>query len=146
MILLDANLLIYAYHQGSEWHPPARRWLTKVLEEEAIVALPWGVLLAFLRLSTNQRVFSSPYSSREATDIVASWLERPNVVALQPGEAYWHILRELICETRAAADLIADAHLAALAIEHSATLCSTDRDFARFPGLKFLNPLAVRSH
>lgn len=144
MIVVDANLLIYAYHQGSEWHVPARRWLTNVLEEEAIVALPWSVLLAFLRLTTNKRVFSLPFKCREATDIVESWLERPNVVALQPGEAYWHILRDLIGEAQAVADLIVDAHLAALAIEHSATLCSTDRDFTRFPGLKLLNPLAAR--
>jgi hypothetical protein len=115
-----------------------------VLEEEAIVALPWSVLLAFLRLTTNKRVFSLPFKCREATDIVESWLERPNVVALQPGEAYWHILRDLIGEAQAVADLIVDAHLAALAIEHSATLCSTDRDFTRFPGLKLLNPLAAR--
>ena len=143
MILVDTNLLIYAYHQGSDSHVPARRWLTSVLEMESLVALPWSVLLGFLRLTTNKRVFSAPFNSREATEIVESWLERPNVVALQPGEAYWHIFRDLILETHAMADVITDAHLAALAIEHGATLCSTDRDFARFPGLKLLNPLAT---
>jgi hypothetical protein len=142
MILIDTNLLIYSYHQGSDWHLPARRWLTTVLETESFIALPWSVLLAFLRLTTNKRVFSSPYSGREATEIVNSWLERANVVALEPGEAYWRILRDLIGETQATAELIPDAHLAALAIEHSAVLCSTDRDFTRFPGLRLLDPLA----
>lgn len=141
MILVDANLLLYAYHAGAPQHAAARDWLEAALAGRDPVGLAWSGILAFLRIGTSPRVFERPYRIEEAEAIVSSWLDCPAVSVLKPGERYWEILRALLLEARAEAALVSDAALAALAIEHGATLCSTDRDFRRFRQIKLRNPL-----
>jgi uncharacterized protein len=141
MILVDANLLLYASDTASVRHEAARRWLETTLSEPEPVGLAWVALLAFLRVGTNPRLRRDALSLAEATSIVADWLERPMVTLLNPGERHWEILRDLVIKGQAFGSLIMDAHLAALAIEHGATLATSDRDFARFPGLHILYPL-----
>lgn len=141
MILVDANLLLYAYDASSEHHDAARSWWERQLSEPGLVRLAWITVTAFLRIGTHPRVFREPMSIAEACDHVASWFERPMVGLLDPGERHWSILSALLRESRAVGNLVSDAHLAALAIEHGATLCSTDRDFRRFDGLSWENPI-----
>lgn len=141
MILVDANLLLYAYHAGASQHDAAKNWLEAALAGRDPVGLSWSTILAFLRVGTSPRVFERPYRIEEAEAIVSSWLGSPAVIVLQPGERYWDILRTLLLEARVEAALVTDAALAALAIEHGATLCSTDRDFRRFKQLKLRNPI-----
>jgi uncharacterized protein len=141
MILIDANLLLYASDIASVQHQAARRWLENTLSGDEPAALSWAAVLAFLRVGTNPRVRRDAFSIAEALAIVAGWLERPTVTLLNPGERHWEILQDLMARGQARGPLITDAHLAALTIEHGATLATTDRDFARFPGLKFFNPI-----
>lgn len=142
MILVDANLLLYAYDPDSPRHEASRRWLEEVLSGTGLVRFAWITLWAFLRISTNPRVFVRPLSSAEAMDAVTEWLAQPNAGILDPGERHLEILAALLRDGQAAGPLVMDAALAALAIEHGATLCSTDRDFARFDGLDWRDPLA----
>lgn len=141
MILLDANVLLYACDDHSPHHAAARNWLEKTLSGPEPAALSWTTILAFLRLATDPRVFRRPLPIAQAAEIIAGWLEGPRFALLDPGERHWRILRRLLLDGQASGKLVMDAHLAALAIEHGATLASADRDFARFPGLKLLNPL-----
>ena len=141
MILVDANLLLYAYHPKAEQHEKSRGWLEAVLSGTDVVGFAWLTLWAFVRISTNPRVFENPLSASEAADAVSSWLDQPVSTILQPGERHWDILRALARDGQAVGPLFMDAVLAAIAMEHGATLCTTDRDFARFPGLKWTNPL-----
>lgn len=141
MILLDANLLLYAYNSSFAQHARAKGWLETTLSTPAPVGLPWITILAFVRISTNPRAFPEPVSPDEAVAIVSEWLKHPTIVIVEPGDRHWEILRELLLTTQARASRVMDAHLAALAIEHGATLCTTDRDFALFPGLRMINPL-----
>ncbi|HEV2439953.1 MAG TPA: type II toxin-antitoxin system VapC family toxin [bacterium] len=141
MILLDANILLYAYNASDRRHERARPWLEQLLIQPEPIGFAWTTILAFLRLSTNPRVFEHPFLPEEAVPVVSSWIARPNAIILQPGERHWQILSNLLAETSARGALIMDAHLAALAIEHGAELATTDKDFARFPGLRALNPL-----
>ncbi len=142
MILVDANLLLYAYNPSLERHVAAKTWIEGLFSGPETVALPWPVLLAFLRIVTNPRAFERPLAIDEARSIVEEWLGLPTVVVPNPGERHWAILSSLLDTTRPRGALVMDAHLAALAIEHAAELCSTDRDFSRFPGLRWRNPLA----
>ena len=105
------------------------------------VALPWNVVLAFLRLTTRSGLFRRPLSVAAALDLIASWLERDSVTLIHPGPKHYQLLRELLLERGTGGNLTSDAHLAALAIEHGAQLCSLDGDFSRFPGLNWRNPL-----
>lgn len=141
MILVDVNLLLYAYNPSAEQHQKARHWLEDVFSGHEPIALTWLVILAFLRLTTNRRIFPDPLSMADATLIVSTWLERSQAIIVHPRENHWEILLQAISAGKATAALITDAHLAALAIEHGATLYTSDRDFARFPKLKFENPL-----
>lgn len=141
MILIDAKLLLYAYHPKAEQHDKSRRWLEAVLSGTDIVGFAWLTLWAFVRISTNPRVFDNPLSASEAADAVSSWLDQPVSTILQPGDRHWDILRAVARDGQAVGPLFMDAVLAAIAMEHGATLCTTDRDFARFPGLKWKNPL-----
>jgi len=141
MILVDANLLLYAHDASSAHHAAARRWLENTLSGDEPVGLPWAVVLAFLRVGTNPRLRKDAPTLEEATAIVAGWLERPTVTLVNPGERHWEILREIMTKGQARGPLVTDAHLAALAIEHGSSLATADRDFARFPGLNFFNPL-----
>lgn len=141
MILLDANLLIYAYDRRSPFHKAARNWIERVLDTEPVIGLPWITLMAFMRITTHI-ASPVPQSIELAAAIVDDWLARPNVRTVGPGERHWEILRSTATEGQARGALFTDAALAALAIEYGATLCTADRGFARFPGLRFVNPLA----
>lgn len=141
MIILDANLLIYAYNRGSMKHPAARAWLERVFSGSEPVGLPWQTISAFVRITTNVRLSGNPLTAEAAVEIVDRWLEQPNVQALGPGEQHWPLFRQMLVEGQAFGDLTSDAQLAALAIEHGGVLHTTDRDFARFPGLRWTNPI-----
>lgn len=141
MILVDANLLLYAYHQQAAHHQRARTWLEATLSGTQLVRFPSLSLWAFLRITTNPRVFAKPLSAAEASAAISSWLAQPIAAVLEPGERHWEILDQLMREGQVKGPLVMDAVIAALAIEHGATLHTTDRDFARFPGLKWRNPL-----
>jgi uncharacterized protein len=141
VILVDANLLIYAHNTLAQQHERAKQWLLATLDSDETIGLAWAPLLAFLRITTGIRSFIDPMSLAEAGGIVTGWLAHPRVSVLQPTERHWTILGRLLAEGQARGPLVMDAHLAALAIEHGATLCTTDRDFTRFKGLRLLNPL-----
>ncbi len=142
MILVDANLLFYAYHPRAQQHERSKRWLESALAGSVAVRFAWMTLLAFLRISTSPRIFEQPLSMDEAAAIVTSWLTQPGVDTLEPGERYWGILADLLRDAQVSGALVSDAALAALAIEHGFTLYTTDRDFSRFHGLSTVNPLA----
>ena len=141
MIVPDVNLLIYAADSSSPHHAPAARWWTGALNGAVVVGLPWSTILAFVRLITSPRVFVQPLNSGQALDAVQNWMSRPHVVALEATQRHLALVRGLLEGVGTAGNLVSDAHLAALAIEHGATLHSADADFSRFPGLKWVNPL-----
>jgi hypothetical protein len=141
VILVDANLLLYAYQPRAPQHEKSRTWLEGVLSGPELVRFTWLTLWAFLRIATSSRVFEKPLTVQEAETIVSAWLAQPNTGIVEPGERHWEILRDLMRDGQTVGPLVMDAVLAAVALEHGATLCSTDRDFSRFPGLKWLNPL-----
>jgi uncharacterized protein len=140
MKLLDANILLYAYDSDSAHHAACRSWLEAAFNSEEIVALPWQTLLAFLRIATNSRATRKPLQSAEACNLVSSWLNQANVSVIGAGERFWQLLQDQIREAQITGPLVNDAALAALALEHGATLCSVDRDFRRFRGLKLIDP------
>lgn len=144
MTLIDANVLLYAYDRTSLHHQPAREWFEASLSSSEQVGLAWMTVLAFMRISTSPRPLDHPLSIAEAASLVSAWLARPTVTLLTPGERHWGILRRLLAEGQAQGPLVMDAHLAALAIEHGATLATTDKDFTRFPGLRIINPIQPR--
>ena len=141
MKLLDANILLYAYDTSSSHHEICRAWLESAFNADEMIALPWQTILAFVRISTNPRAVKHPLSSANACAIVGTWLERPNVVVINAADRFWNILRQQILDAQVSGPLVTDAALAALAIEQGATLCSTDRDFRRFQGLKLVDPI-----
>ena len=141
MILVDANLLIYAFDNASPHHTAARSWFDERLSGAAPVGLPWESLLAFLRIVTNPRFYSSAASTARAWQAVREWLASDNVWMPLPIERHAAILAELLSGAGVRANLVPDAHLAALAISHGLILCSADAGFARFPGLRWTNPL-----
>jgi hypothetical protein len=141
--LVDANLLLYAYHMRAPEHARSRAWLEAALSGPERVGFAWLTLWAFLRIATNPRIFDRPLSVSEAEAAVSSWLAQPAAAIIEPGERHWEILRGLMREGQAAGPLVMDAVVASIAIEHGATLCTTDRDFSRFPKLKWINPLAT---
>jgi uncharacterized protein len=108
-------------------------------------AFTWTVILAFLRLATDARVYRQPLSMSQCAELISEWFAASRFVLLEPGQRHWEILRRLLVNGQASRRLVMDAHLAAVAIEHNATLASADRDFARFPGLRFFNPLLSSS-
>lgn len=142
MILVDANIPLYAEDSLSAQHEAALAWWDAQLGGSEPVLLCWPVLTAFLRIGTNVRLQRRPLTLREATERVQSWFEQPCVRLIHPTEQHWAILKKMLRGGNATANLVSDAHLAALAVEHNAVLFSTDTDFARFPGLKWRNPLA----
>ena len=142
MIVLDANLLLYAYDVSSSQHVPARSWIEEVFSGSALLGLPWQTIAAFLRITTNPRLPGQRFTLQEAVDIVDSWIAQPNVRLLAPGENHWPLFRQMMMAGQALGPLVSDAHLAALAIESGGVLHTTDRDFARFPDLRWTNPLA----
>jgi toxin-antitoxin system PIN domain toxin len=144
MMLVDANLLLYAYDPAAREHEASRHWLEASLSGTVLVRFSWLTVWAFLRIITNPRVFERPLTMAEAEHHVSSWLAQPVAGILEPGERHWEILRPLARDGQVSGPLVMDAALAAIAIEHGATLCTTDRDFARFPGLTWMNPIASR--
>lgn len=142
MKITDANLLLYAYNESAAPHTKAKKWLEETLSSPEIFGLSWQAITAFLRLSTSAKAFPLPFAVTEAVEIVEDWLEQPQVKILTPTEKHWKIFSDLITEGQTGGAIMADAHLAALAIEHGAVLATTDKDFTRFSKLKTINPLA----
>jgi hypothetical protein len=141
LILVDANILLYARVESFPQHQSARNWLDSQLSGVHRVGLPWASLLAFLRLVTNPRIFQHPEAMAEAWRQVTEWLACDLVWIPEPTERHFQVLGQLVALPGVRANLVPDAHLAALAIEHGLTLCSSDRGFARFPGLAWRDPL-----
>jgi uncharacterized protein len=142
MIVVDANLLLYAYGESSLHHQQARVWLEDVLSGAETVGLPWQSLAAFIRIATDPRIPGYRRSAQEALGVVSEWLEQPAVRLLVPGERTLAVFRQMVVEGQASGPLVSDAEVAALTIEYGGVLHTTDRDFARFPGLRWVNPLA----
>lgn len=142
MRMVDLNVLLYAVNANSFHHAAASRWLDAALNSSNTVAMPWVVLLGFIRLTTSRQVFETPLDVNVAIETVNEWINRPNVFVLGPGEHHWAILARLLSRTGSAGNLTTDAHIAALAIEHGCVLYSTDSDFARFSEVEWVNPLA----
>ena len=143
MILVDANLLIYAANLDAVEHERSRQWLDQQLSGPTRVGLPWPSLLAFMRISSNPAMLRHPLTPANAWRQVRMWLESDVAWIPVPGDRHADILERFLQAPLATSRLIADAHLAALAVEHGLTLCSADGDFAKFSGLKWLNPLAA---
>ncbi len=141
MILVDANLLLYAYDRSSPHHEAAREWLEGALNGVKPIRFAWVTLLAFLRISTDSRALTRPLSMEDSKKAVREWFQQPCVDVLDPSEKHFSILSDVLERGQARGPLVMDAHLAALAMEHGAVLHSTDRDFSRFPGLDWVNPL-----
>ena len=141
MIVLDANILLYAYDSASLQHVKARSWIEYVFSGITPIGLPWQTVSAFLRIMTNPRLPGNRFTIEEATQLVDRWLEQPNIRLLAPADDHWPLFRQMIVEGQAPGPLISDAHLAALTMEFGGVLHTTDRDFARFPGLRWVNPL-----
>jgi uncharacterized protein len=141
LIVIDANILLYAYSAPSPKQERAQAWLEETLSGKEPVGLPWQVISAFLRIGTNPKLPQLRRPVEEVAGIVDAWLQQPVVQLLVPGEQHWSIFRQTMVEGQASGDLVSDAQIAALTIEHGGVLFTTDRDFARFPGLRWKNPL-----
>jgi uncharacterized protein len=139
--LPDVNLFLYAYNSESPHHAAAQEWVEETLRGTETVALAWTMLLGFIRVSTRPAVFARPLEVEAAIGFVEQWLAQPAVTVVHPTERHAAVLRDLLAPLGAAGNLTSDAHLAALAIEHGATLYSGDNDFARFAGLRWVDPL-----
>jgi toxin-antitoxin system PIN domain toxin len=143
MKLIDTNLLIYAYVPELPQHPAARRWFEQALSEDEAVGLSWHSVLGFVRIVTNSRVWRVPVPLEKAATIVDEWLQQQSVELVLPTPRHWTTLRDMLVSGQAGGPLSSDAHVAALAREHGATIYSTDRDFLRFPGIRVVNPLST---
>lgn len=141
MRLIDINLLVYSVDDTSSRFDRASSWVQQVMAGRETVAMPWAVLAGFVRVTTNPRVMSAPLTVGAALDDVDGWLARPNVVVVEPTDRHAAVLRELLAPIDVGGNLVSDAHLAALAIEHGAELNSCDTDFSRFSGLRWRDPL-----
>ena len=142
MKLVDANLLLYAVNADAPLHRKAKPWFEGVLSGTEPVGFEWTVLLAFLRLSTRSTVFPAPLELEDALTLIDGWLSQPCAVVVLPTDRHFEILRGLLAPLGSAGNLTSDAHLAAVALGHGAELCSCDADFARFPAVRWTNPLA----
>jgi toxin-antitoxin system PIN domain toxin len=140
VIIPDINLLVYAYNADAPYHEAAKQWWERLLSKDEPVGLPWAVILGFVRLMTHPRVVVDPLAPADALAIVRSWVERPSVELLDPGPRHLSLLGKLLEEAGVAGSLTTDAHIAALAMEHRCTVCTTDADFARFSGVRTLDP------
>lgn len=141
MIVLDANILLYAYDSACAEHKKARSWLETVFSGQQPIGLPWQTISAFLRIHTNSKLPGDRFTTEDAARVIDRWMELPQVRLLVPGERHWSLLRQILLEGKVRGPLTTDAELAALTIEHGGVLYTTDRDFARFPGLRWVNPL-----
>lgn len=145
MILVDANLLIYAVNRDANHHKRARDWLEQALSGPVEIGFAWIVVLAFIRVTTRAGIMDRPLHYTHALSYVDGWLEQPNAGLVSPGERHWPIFRNLLSGTGSAGNLTSDAHLAALAIEYGAEIYSADYDFRRFTGVTHINPLEDRN-
>jgi uncharacterized protein len=141
VIVLDANILLYAYDDKSAHHYAARKWVAEALSGRDLVGLPWQSVWAFLRIATDQRIFSNSLPMKTALEVVHLWVGRRQVQLLAPGEQHLGLLGKMLIEGGVRGSHTTDAALAALTIEHGGILHTTDRGFARYPGLRFVNPL-----
>jgi toxin-antitoxin system PIN domain toxin len=141
-MLIDANLLLYAFDTSSALHERAREWLTQQLNGEMPVGIPWESVVAFVRISTDPRIASHPLTADDAWRVVEQWFAMPNVWAPMPTDRHADVLGGLLRKYRLTAKLVPDAHLAALAVEHGLEVCSADTDFARFSEITWRDPLA----
>ena len=143
MNLVDANVLLYAVNSDARHHERSRRWLDGQLSGDGVVAFSWIALLAFLRLATKSGLFPSPLTVEEATDRVDAWLASPSAVLLEPTRDHAAVLRRMLMSAGAEGNLVNDAHLAALSIEHRCSVVSFDNDFTRFDGARWARPPAL---
>ncbi len=141
MIVPDLNLLLYAYNDGAPLHARALRWWEDLLNGNEPLGIPLLVAVGFIRLSTKPNVLSRPFSTDGAIDTVEGWFGLPHVAPLNPGAEHLTLLRRVLAAAGVGGDLVTDAHLAALALEHEAEVHTNDSDFGRFPGLRWRNPL-----
>ncbi|MCY4036300.1 MAG: type II toxin-antitoxin system VapC family toxin [bacterium] len=141
MIVPDVNLLVYAYNEDAPYHEQARTWWEGLANGAERVGFPWMVVAGFVRIVTQHRTAVRPVPPEQAVDLVAEWLSLPQVAPLNPGAQHLAIFRRLVVATGVGGNLTTDAHIAALAIEHQGEVHSNDSDFARFPGLRWRNPL-----
>lgn len=141
MILPDINLLLYAHHPRAPQHPQALAWWNGCLQGSEGIALAWAVIQGFVRITTHPRIFQNPLPVAGALERVEEWLTLPHVHLIHPAQTHFHRWSELLNQIGTAGNLTTDAHLAALAIERGLILHTTDADFARFPGLKWKNPI-----
>jgi hypothetical protein len=142
MIIVDVNLLLYAYDGRSPLHEQARMWWQSALSGPELIGLPWQTVYAFLRISTNPRISGDQVTMERALTLVEQWMKLSKVKVLAPTGRHWSLLREMLLDGQARGPLTTDAQLAALTMEYGGVLYSNDRDFARFPGLRWVNPLA----
>ena len=142
MILVDANLLLYAEDSLSRFHQPAREWWDEQLSGSRTVCLCWQVINAFIRISTHPKLFQTPLSLKEANATVNGWMQQPCVRLIHATDEHWHYFQKMLINCQAKGNLVSDAHLAALAMEHYCVMCSPDKDFALFEGLNWENPIA----
>ncbi len=140
MKIVDANVLLYAVNSAAEHHTPSRRWLDGALSGGDTVGLAWVALLAFLRLATKHCLFPSPLRPDEAMAQVTDWCSAPGAVVVNPTPRHGDVLSGLLAKVGAGGNLVNDAHLAALAVEHRASIVSYDSDFGRFEGPRWANP------
>jgi toxin-antitoxin system PIN domain toxin len=142
-MLVDANLLLFAVDAGSPWHRRAADWLTAQLNGDQRVGIPWESFGAFVRIATHPRASDRPLQPDEAWTFVEEWLAVPTVWVPQPTEAHADVLGSLVRRYHLTGNLVPDAHLAAIAIEHGLEVCSADSDFARFAEIRWRNPVAA---
>ena len=140
MKVVDANVVVYAVNRDAPHHEAARRWLDDALSGSETIGLPWLVIVAFLRLTTNRAILDVPLTATDALDIVDGWFSRPNAVVVEPTARHLAVLRGLLAIPGNPANQVNDAHIAALAVEHGADIVSFDRDFGRFPGVRVVVP------
>ena len=143
MKVVDVNILIYAINHGADQHEAARQWWEAAIDGDESIGLSWATVVGFLRMTTNPRILATPLSGTTAMELVHEWFSLPNVGVLLETRDHWKLLQELIRSIGVTGDLVPDAHLAALAMSHGAILVSCDSDFARFPELRWENPLEV---
>lgn len=143
MKLVDANVLLYAVNEDAEHHEAARRWLDDALSGGDTVAFAWVALLAFIRLATKEGLFPRPLTADDAMDRVEAWLGTPPAVVVDATVDHPRIIRDLLAEVGVGGNLVNDAHLAALAIEHHCDIVSFDNDFSRFRGVSWAPPAPV---
>ena len=141
MIVPDVNLLVYAYDQQARYHGSARRWWEDLVNGTERVGVPWVVSTGFMRLITHPRVLAGPAAPADAVDFVSEWFRFPHITPINPGGAHLTHLRRGLVAAGVGGNLVTDCHIAALAIEYQAEVHSNDTDFARFPGLRWRNPL-----